>query len=160
MGGLRVEDGQVQSTVFTCNDALCLWTGLPEGIGRPKIRMRPDYARSNVMFAFTPNGLYRSSDVWGFAALETPWPADSRLLDVALAGSDGAMFAAVHSIGDGAEGLYRSDDGGDTWSKLSEPLFAGGASSIALAGRRMFVTLPDAGLACSADGGRHWSRRC
>lgn len=161
MGGVRLDDGELKSTVFTCNRAMCLWTNLYGGVGTPKIRLTPDFERTNVSFAFTGNGLYRSDDVWGFTRVETPWPAESWLRDVALIGSGDTLFAAVHSVPEpGAEGLYRSDDGGATWAEVASPLFAGGASSISVTGRRMVVALPESGLACSSDGGRRWARRC
>ncbi|HYO60618.1 MAG TPA: hypothetical protein VEU29_01815, partial [Actinomycetota bacterium] len=154
------EGGQLKSTVFSCSEAMCTWMRVHGGTGAPKVRLRPDFARSNVAYAFTDHHLYRSSDVWGFSRIETPWPAESRFRDLALVGSGDTLFAAVHAIADAEEGLYRSDDGGATWSRVRSPLFRQGAASISIADGRMLVSLPDKGLACSSDGGRRWSRRC
>lgn len=161
MGGTRVEEGRLKSTVFSCSKAMCTWMRLHGGTDAPEIRLRPDFAQSNGAYAFTDHHLYRSSDVWGFSRVRTPWPAESWFRDLALAGSGDTLFAAVHAIDEpGEEGLYRSDDGGDTWGRVRSPLFADGAREIAVAGGRMLVTLPDAGIVCSSDGGRRWSRRC
>ena len=162
VGGMRVEDGVLKATVFNCRTrAGCSWMNVRGGNAVPKIRPRPDYASSDVAFAFTPNGLYRSDDVWGFSRIETPWPRDVRLRDLALLGAGKTMFAAVHAVEPGEEeGLYRSDDGGLTWSEVSSPVFADGAATIAVSGSRLLVSLPGNGLACSSDRGEHWSRRC
>jgi RNA polymerase sigma-70 factor (ECF subfamily) len=162
MGGLRLDpkDG-LQSTVFSCTNAMCTWKALRGGNGIPKLRLQPDYARSEVAYAFTSNHLYRSSDVWSFSLLPTPWSEGSTLRDLALIGAGRTLFAAVHGIPDDVdEGLYRSDDGGETWTRVDSRLFAGGAASLAVGPGRMLVALPDAGLACSTDAGRSWSRRC
>ncbi|MDQ3952423.1 MAG: hypothetical protein M3279_05595, partial [Actinomycetota bacterium] len=163
MGGVRVNEGRLASTVFSCKEPTghCTWATLRGGKGAPKIRLRPDYARSNVAYAFTENGLYRSPDVWGYTRLKTPWPEEAMLLDLQLRGSGDTMFAAVFGGKKGAgDGLYRSDDEGFSWERVASPLFRGGASSIALDGSRILVTLGEEGLACSADGGLTWSRRC
>lgn len=162
MGGQTVDrGGRLRSTVFDCSDAMCIGRTLSAGGAAPKIRLRADYAESNVMFAFTDHHLYRTSDVWGFARVETAWPEESWLRDVALLGDGGTMFAAVQDLDQKERGgLYRSSDGGRTWSKVRSPIFAGGAAAIAVRGRRLLVALPATGLACSSDGGVHWSRRC
>ncbi|HEX2196815.1 MAG TPA: hypothetical protein VHJ76_07800, partial [Actinomycetota bacterium] len=160
MGGTRIDKGVLKSAVFTCSRAMCTWNVLRGGRGAPKIRLRHDYATSNVGYAFTQNGLYKSSDVWGFSPVETPWPEDAILFDVALSGSD-TVFAAVAARDEAApDGLYRSDDGGATWSHVVAPLLRDGATGIAVEGDRMIVTLTESGVACSSDGGQRWSRRC
>lgn len=161
IGGLRLDGGVLRSTVFSCRASMCLWYSLKGDNGIPKLRLRHDYAESEVAFAFTERHLYRSHDVWSFEMLPTPWRADSSLRDVALVDGTRTMFAAVLGVPPGArEGLYRSDDSGRTWTQVRSPLFRDGATSIAWDPGVMLVSLPDAGLACSSDGGRTWSRRC
>lgn len=162
LGGQTVDrEGRLRSTVFDCSDAMCIGRTLGAGGAAPKIRFRPDFAESHVMFAFTDHYLYRTADAWGFTAVETPWTEESWLRDVALVGSGRTMYAAVQDLDEPARaGLYRSEDGGRTWSKVRSPLFAEGAATIAVRGRRMLVALPAKGLACSSDGGVHWSGRC
>lgn len=161
LGGSELKDGWLQSTVFACRAGSgCTWTNLAGAQGRPKIRLHPDYAESNVSYAFTDHRLFRSSDVWGYTEVDTAWPNSSWLRDIALSESGDSLFAAVDVVGGGVQGLYRSDDGGATWSHVRSPVFRNGARSIAINGSRMVVALPNAGLVCSADGGRQWSRRC
>ncbi|HYP24727.1 MAG TPA: sigma-70 family RNA polymerase sigma factor [Actinomycetota bacterium] len=160
LGASRLEDGWLQPTVYACRESGCTWAHLPDAQGRPTVRPRPDYARSNVVYAFASNALYRSDDVWGYTRLATPWPESSRLSDLAVVDNDGTLFAAVHSVGGkGGEGLFRSEDGGESWSPVRSPVFARGAISVVADGERMIVALPQ-GLACSADGGRSWDLRC
>lgn len=162
MGGLKPDAARgLESAIFTCSGSLCTHKVLRDGKGVPKVRLRDDYATSNVAFAFTENHVYRSSDVWAFSVLPTPWEESSMIRDLALAGRGRTIFAAVHAIADGGdEGLYRSDDGGVTWSEVRSKLFTDGAAATAASGGRLLVALPEKGLACSADGGLGWSRRC
>ncbi|HEX2295165.1 MAG TPA: hypothetical protein VHN37_07645, partial [Actinomycetota bacterium] len=161
VGGVTVENGYAQSRVFSCRSrAMCTWSDLHDGRGAPKIRLRPDYAESEVGYAFTDNRLYRSDAVWGFQPVPTPWGGHATLRDLALYGPGDVVFAAIDSVADGAEGLYRSADGGATWARVRSRLFSDGAVAIAISGRRMLVALGGTGLACSSDAGVTWARRC
>ncbi|MDQ4124388.1 MAG: hypothetical protein M3134_02150, partial [Actinomycetota bacterium] len=161
LGASRLEDGWLKPTVYACRESGCTWAYLSDAQGRPTVRPRPDYATSNVVYAFASNALYRSDDVWRYTRVETPWPESSRLSDVAVVDNEGTLFAAVHSVGrKGGEGVFRSRDGGDSWSAVDSRVFARGAASMVADGDRMFVALPHGGLACSGDGGRSWGVRC
>src|SRR5207302_4613949 len=84
-----------------------------------------------------------------------------------------AYTAVVQAIIDPADpkksyaagGVYRTTDGGTTWSALYSPgPFDSGASAVAVApdGRLFasFLSSYGSGLLCSVDGGAHWSATC
>ncbi|HEY7873796.1 MAG TPA: sigma-70 family RNA polymerase sigma factor [Actinomycetota bacterium] len=159
VGGLvfNPEVGRPTSAVYTCSDGVCAHTFAGELSLDVQIRTAPDLSRSNRLYAFTPRGIFTSSDGGAtFAELVTPWNGDG-LADVAVGPGGQRLFAAVR-FEEG--GLYASDDDGATWTEVANELFAHGASSIASAGERIVVALDGNGVACSSDGGTTWAARC
>jgi photosystem II stability/assembly factor-like uncharacterized protein len=60
----------------------------------------------------------------------------------------------------GRGGVYLSQDGGRSWRPLHAALLTRGATTVTEVSGRLIAALPEAGLACSADGGATWKRRC
>ena len=145
---------------------------------------------------FTPNdtgaGLYRSTDngvTWTYvmppalsrtSATTRPLPVDLYSTSDAASGAlyVGARLASTTSpAGPFGHQLYRSLDGGATWTRLYTPLQAPGApdtaelgrstvQSVAVVGNTLAVTVlslvsgfpPETGLWISTDDGRTWGR--
>jgi photosystem II stability/assembly factor-like uncharacterized protein len=121
----------------------------------------PNYEQDNLLFAATMEaGVLRSPDrgshwhMWNFGLL------DLRVLVLAI--SPG--FAADETLFAGTEtGLFRSTNGGRAWRETGFPTEAAPVLSLALSPSylqdgTLLAGTDEAGLYCSADRGRTWSR--
>ncbi|MFC1492819.1 T9SS type A sorting domain-containing protein [candidate division KSB1 bacterium] len=93
------------------------WTKQMEN-GVLSLEIDPD--NSNIVFAGTTEGVYRSEDAG------SSW---ERVLDVIMAvdvdinpDDPDIIFASCGNLGSTGNGIYRSTDGGDNWAKLSSGL--------------------------------------
>jgi hypothetical protein len=142
-----------------------------------------DYTRHGTVFVNTPRGVFKSLDGGrSFTELQvipdrvpggigTPMMALApgyretgpiRTAYVAAFQQLNPNTAQMRTIG----GIYRTDDGGTTWSAVATSgSFAGGAQAVAVApdGRLFAGYINDGGvggLLCSADHGRTWRPSC
>lgn len=70
------------------------------------------------------------------------------------------IFAGLDSFfGSAAPGLYRSDNGGETWQGITVPLQANLKSMLIISGQsdRVYIGLDGYGIQYSSDGGQSWS---
>ena len=84
-------------------------------------------ARGSTLVAATPNGIYRSSNTGtSFTLLSgaagTGLPSGSASDLVGVPGATQTLYAALVS---GTRGVWRSTDGGGTWTKVSDPAVEG-----------------------------------
>lgn len=139
----------------------------------------------NVVFVaaaghlFGPNeqrGLYRTRDGGATWQKVLGIDANTGVIDVALAGDGHTLFAATYErrrrafgfVGGGpGSGIWRSIDGGDTWTHLTTGLPAGNVGRIGLAiaksdPRVIYAVIEhqrDGGVYRSTDGGTTWTKR-
>jgi RNA polymerase sigma-70 factor (ECF subfamily) len=165
VGGLHVDPvtGAVTSTVWQCNGSLCRESVLGDQQLVPKIRLAPDFDKSQVTYAFTQSDLFASPNGGlSFALVKSEW--DGTINDVAVGESGRTIFAAIGQLADaesaGTIGLYVSRDAGRTWKSVGSPLFKLGAASVVLEGKRVVASRGERGVACSSDLGRTWTKRC
>lgn len=158
-GGLEVNPENTRSSVvYTCRGAMCTKARIA-GSWLPKVRPAPDFADSDTVYAFTLYGLFVSADAGlTFHPLKASFK-DAMLFDLVV--TEHTLYLAVWKAGPNAVGgVYRSDDGGVTWTAGSGEVFERGARTLAVARNRLFAGRGQLGLACSADGGRTWASRC
>jgi hypothetical protein len=142
-----------------------------------------DYSSSGVLFVGTPLGLLKSSDggrtfrrlplTTAAKAATTVTPMMALSPGYSEAGGVRTAYVAMYQFNNAdtldlriGGGLYKTDDGGNSWAPLATSgLFAGGAQAVAVApGGRIFAQYNDGkgsvGLVCSADGGSSWAATC
>ena len=120
-------------------------------------------------------GLYRTKDGGATWQRVLGVDANTGVIDVAIAGDGHTLFAATYErrrrafgfVGGGpGSGLWRSLDGGDTWTRLSSGLPTGNTGRIGVAiapsdPRIVFAVIEhhDGGVFRSGDGGTTWTRQ-
>jgi RNA polymerase sigma-70 factor (ECF subfamily) len=158
VGGLALDadSGRLVSAVHTCRASLCNTAFVGSESLPATVRLAPDFARSNLAYAFTASGLFASDDGGASFRQLLKFETGAFVHDVAVT-PDGRLYVAS---GDDQAGLYESSDGGTTWTKVASPLFDGGANRVVVAGNLVIASLGDRGLACSIDGGATWAPRC
>ena len=158
------------------------------GFSAPGMTLHPagDYGSSGVVFAQTGRGIYKSSDgsnsftpvlIGDGGATATATPMMALAPGFAANGSVRTAYVAILQIfqdtahpengGHSSGGIYRTTDGGTTWSRpdSTSPL-TGGATSVAVApDGRLFAgytssVSAQSGLLCSTDQGRTWQPSC
>jgi RNA polymerase sigma-70 factor (ECF subfamily) len=149
--------GGLTSAVHTCRSGVCSHAFVGDLAVPVKIRMAPDFQRSNVAYAFTEEDIHVTTDGGAtFTKVPTAW-AEGTIKDVAIGSAD-RLFAAVE--GRDAGGLYVSDDRGTSWSASHYEPFGRGVSAVTISGDRIMAALSGHGFACSIDGGATWAARC
>ena len=127
---------------------------------------------------FGPNeqrGLYRTRDAGATWQKVLGVDANTGVIDVALAADGRTLFAATYErrrrafgfVGGGPEsGIWRSLDGGETWTRLSKGLPGGNTGRIGLAIAASnpqvvyaVVENRDGGVFRTTDGGESWTRQ-
>jgi RNA polymerase sigma factor (sigma-70 family) len=166
VGGIRPDSsGVMRPTVNRCAGSVCENVIFEEGFDAPWLRTSQGFARDGTVYAFTSKVLFRSVDGGRtFVSSNPAFGASSSIRDLFVPDGSGVV-AAVQRAGRAGSGggVYRSSDGGITWSggHVRVAGFEAGASRIiGLPGGRMIALGADSGIACSADGGRTWSERC
>jgi photosystem II stability/assembly factor-like uncharacterized protein len=144
------------SAVFRCDRSACGRRALlPELLGPPRVRVSPEFTKTNEIFAWRGERMFRSLDGGAtFDGIEVPTTGAFR--DVQF-GRGTVRYAAAISDASSSGGLLRSTDGGMTWNVLDH---RGLESVSVLADGRLLVGLQGKGMACSEDGGESWASRC
>lgn len=152
-----LEDG-----VFRSADRGTSWTGWNFGLldlNTLCIAVSPNFAADETLFAGTESGLFRSTN-GGLAWREVAFASEhAPVLAVALA-LDFETSATVYA-GTEEHGLWRSDDGGSSWTSLGQAVLQGTVNGIvvganAAAPAELLVLLSD-GVMVSRDAGSSWA---
>jgi RNA polymerase sigma-70 factor (ECF subfamily) len=165
VGGIRPDSsGVMRPTVNRCAGSVCENAIFDEGFDAPWLRMSQGFARDGTVYAFTSKVVFRSVDGGRsfFSSMPT-FGANGSIRDLFVPDVDQVVAAVQHAGRAGSGGVYRSSDGGITWSggRVRIAGFEAGASRImGLSDGRMIALGASSGIACSADGGRTWSERC
>jgi len=132
------------------------------------------FAPDTVYAAAATGGVWKSTDAG--ATLEQAWPDDaSQSMGAIAVGPDGTVWAGTGelnpgggSITFGGTGIYRSDDGGDSWSRrgLEDSGTTGRIvvhptdprTVYVAAGGSLFTAGGQRGIYRTTDGGRTWRR--
>ncbi|MFY9587271.1 MAG: hypothetical protein WAT66_07445, partial [Actinomycetota bacterium] len=164
VGGIRPDTtGTMRPTVNRCAGSVCDNVVFAEGFDAPWLRPSPAFAKDHTVYAFTSHALFRSIDGGTtFASLKPGFAVSGSVRDV-LTTKGGMVFAAVGGVKAGMSGLYRSVDGGASWTPTRITLGgfkSGVAKLVSLPDGRIIALGGDLGIACSNDGGRSWQTRC
>ena len=149
-------DGIVRS-----EDGGLSWSGVSAGLldlNVTALALSPTIARDRTAFAGTTTGLYRSRNggrAWRLVELGPEAPAIQ-----SIAVSPGFEQDRLVLAGTERDGLFRSDDGGQTWEPVAgfpEPCVTCLASGEAGDARNVVAAGTAAGVAISRDGGWTWT---
>jgi RNA polymerase sigma factor (sigma-70 family) len=164
VGGARPDSyGGMRPTVNRCVDLVCDSVVFDEGVESAWIRPSPAFARDKTVFAFDrKDKLFRSVDGGKTFAVSTPSFARRGVWRDLLVAADGTLLAAFLNGFGTPNGVYRSRDGGATWTGISVPLpgFGDGVSELALLPDGRLIAAGINAIACSTDSGRSWKSRC
>jgi RNA polymerase sigma-70 factor, ECF subfamily len=167
VGGIRPDaSGVMRPAVNRCAASICSGVAFDLGSDAPWIRPSPGFARDAHAYAFTAHALFRSIDrgmTWRGAIPAFAVRGSIRDILAARDGGGLAVFAAVQSGLKDVGGLYRSADGGATWTGGTIRLrgFAHGVTGIIeTPDGHLIAAAAESGIACSADEGLSWTLRC
>lgn len=165
VGGIRPDTtGKMRPTVNRCVDSVCESVVFTDGIDAPWLRPSPGFATDQTIFAFTSGFLFRSVDgAKTFTTAVPPFAGQGGSIEDLRVADDGTLIAAVQNSNGGPNGVFRSYDGGATWTGVRVRLAGfeqGVAHIVQLPDGNLIALAVDPGIACSADGGRSWAARC
>ncbi|MEA3076123.1 MAG: polymerase sigma-70 factor, subfamily [Actinomycetota bacterium] len=157
--GGTASDGSSPNTsaVLACGLDACVSRALLDGMsGTPSVRSFAVIDGRDELWAWLGGRLFRSTDdAFSFKAISVPSGATVR--DV-LAGKGETRYLAAASTDAGTGGVFRSLDGGDSWSLVRNlPVEA---MAVLPDGRILAAAEGQGGIACSEDGGSTWQTRC
>ena len=159
------EPNTIKGAVTVCVDHLVSCSTTEVGTFGPEIRFAPDFAEGGALYAFDQRGVHVSND--GGETFEDITPPERATIWDFEVLDDGSLLVArtFNPFQDpGAEGLFRSTDGGVSWTRVSSPMLDVGVFSLAAGGDTVVAALTSPGLGdevvCSDDGGLTWASRC
>lgn len=149
------------STVALCDGAGCTSIANLDALsGAPELLVSDNYASDGLVFAWRPNGLYRSAD-GGRSFSRVPLPADAMVSGIVSAGPRGFLLTMVPRFQSSVEGGLFSSPDGLAWRRVSG--LPAGISAARWSSDRLLVGpswTSGGGLRCSTDGGSTWRTRC
>ena len=137
------------------------WSGANAGLldlNVTALALSPAFARDRTAFAGTASGLYRSRNAgraWRLVDLGHEAPAVQSLAVSPAFADEGFVLAGTER-----DGLFRSDDGGQTWKPVSafpEPCVTSLAFAPRVGAHHIVAAGTAAGVAISRDGGTTWT---
>jgi photosystem II stability/assembly factor-like uncharacterized protein len=153
--------GTLQDGVFLSTNRGRQWAVWNFGLFDPHIlclALSPDFSEDRTVFAGAETGLFRSRN-GGRSWQDMTMPVDDAVLSLAL--SPGYAGDGTVLIGTETQGLFRSQDEGETWQRPGERLAEETINGIILAAA--FPTKPDLlvllndTILISHDGGTAWT---
>lgn len=147
--------GTLQDGVFRSSDAGMTWRAASHGLFDHSVNclaLSPDFSEDGIVYAGTGSGIYRS-DNGGKLWRDLPMPADNEtVLSLALSANfadDGALYAGTEG-----HGLLRSNDGGNSWTRLLA--CQAEINAILLAASDSLIIQVDDRVLHSSDDGANW----
>lgn len=156
--------GTLEDGVFYSKDRGQSWAAWNFGLldlNVLALAVSPNFTRDETLFVGTDSGIYRSTN-GGRAWREVEFAMEyAPVLSLALSPGyavDGILFAGTEE-----HGLFKSDDRGQSWTRVAETTIARAVNAILLSPHfpqtaDVLVMLGDA-LLISRDGGQRWASR-
>lgn len=147
----------LQDGVFRSEDGGASWTAWNSGLVALSVAglvASPRFAVDRTIVAGTSAGLYRSTNGgrrWQPVGPSNPIPSVLALAAWTSEGEDSHYLAGTEE-----HGLWRSDDGGESWNSCDLPLASGAIHAIASAEDGHLALLSDDALLTSTDAGTTW----
>jgi len=142
--------GTENGGLYQSTDGGRTWELLQDAVGEGPLNclwLAPDFAQSGRMVAGVGNRIYASTNRGESWQLAQEMPNSV----LALAGDSSMLLAGMHDAG-----IWKSLDGGFSWTNSSQGLDARGFARLATHGDTMYVLGPQEGLWSSADQGATW----